>query len=126
MTEFSIYRKSTLGIALAETLDEFYAQGVINKDFATRIQQHFDKVINERLANSSASKINPLKAHLHTYRFCDNVWTFVLQRMKCTIEGAPLNIDGPVKIVACDGKFSQPGAAATATATATAASDDHE
>jgi len=45
------------------------------------------------------------KGHLHTYRFCDNVWTFILDNptFRTDNSGEIINSD-KVKIVACDGK----------------------
>ena len=48
------------------------------------------------------------KGNLHTYRFCDNVWTFILEdaEFKFTGPGKTEYIEKcpRVKIVACDGK----------------------
>lgn len=46
----------------------------------------------------------PPQGHLHTYRFCDNVWTFILQDATFKNEDNPENV-GRVKIVACDSKL---------------------
>ncbi|KAL6505363.1 hypothetical protein OROGR_025180 [Orobanche gracilis] len=42
--------------------------------------------------------------HLHTYRFCDNVWTFILQRVQLKSEEGQEMVES-VKIVACDSKL---------------------
>jgi transcription initiation factor TFIIA small subunit len=48
-------------------------------------------------------------AHLHTYRFCDNVWTFILENVKfktANYSGIVEEIHADkVKIVACDSKI---------------------
>ena len=44
-----------------------------------------------------------LQGHLNTYRFCDNVWTFVLERVEFKEVGEVVKAD-KVKVVACDGK----------------------
>ncbi|WJX75035.1 hypothetical protein P8452_58611 [Trifolium repens] len=49
------------------------------------------------------SKVS-IKGHLHTYRFCDNVWTFILQDALFKNEDSQENV-GRVKIVACDSKL---------------------
>lgn len=51
--------------------------------------------------------------HLKTYRFCDNVWTFVLKDVEFREVQELVKVD-KVKIVACDGK------------SATAAKDDRD
>ena len=45
-----------------------------------------------------------LQGHLHTYRFCDNVWTFILQRASFKSEDSEEKVER-VKIVACDSKL---------------------
>ena len=45
-----------------------------------------------------------VQGHLHTYRFCDNVWTFILQDALFKNEETQENV-GRVKIVACDSKL---------------------
>lgn len=41
--------------------------------------------------------------HLNTYRFCDNVWTFVLNQVEFKEVSELVTVD-KLKIVACDGK----------------------
>jgi hypothetical protein len=43
------------------------------------------------------------KGDLNTYRFCDNVWTFVLKNADFTDNMEKVKVD-KVKIVACDGR----------------------
>jgi len=43
------------------------------------------------------------QGHLNTYRFCDNVWTFVLNDVEFKESQEVVNVT-KVKIVACDGK----------------------
>lgn len=47
---------------------------------------------------------NVKQGHLHTYRFCDNVWTFILQDALFKYDEHQENV-GRVKIVACDSKL---------------------
>ena len=44
------------------------------------------------------------QGHLHTYRFCDNVWTFILENASFKTDNDVLAVDR-VKIVACDAKI---------------------
>ena len=52
----------------------------------------------------------PTQGNLDTYRFCDNVWTFILDDVTFSITGQGGFKDTVVvdklKIVACDGKAS--------------------
>lgn len=50
----------------------------------------------------SGNDISYLQGHLNTYRFCDNVWTFVLN----DVEFKNGDIADKVKVVAVDGKSS--------------------
>ena len=43
------------------------------------------------------------QGHLNTYRFCDNVWTFVLDNAEFKDQSEVTTVE-KVKIVACDGK----------------------
>ena len=47
--------------------------------------------------------LNYFKGHLNTYRFCDNVWTFVLENVQFRELGETVKVE-KVKVVACDGK----------------------
>lgn len=40
---------------------------------------------------------------MNTYRFCDNVWTFVLENVTFRELGEVVKVD-KVKVVACDGR----------------------
>ena len=48
-----------------------------------------------------------LKGSLNTYRFCDNVWTFVLNDVEFREATEFIKLD-KVKIVACNGKNTAP------------------
>lgn len=56
----------------------------------------------EALANKVKNKAS-FKGHLHTYRYCDNVWTFILEDAVFRTDTDTVQVDR-VKIVACDGK----------------------
>ena len=51
----------------------------------------------------SRSSRHTQAGHLKTYRFCDNVWTFVLKDVEFRELSDVMKVD-KVKIVACDGK----------------------
>jgi hypothetical protein len=44
------------------------------------------------------------QGHLHTYRFCDNVWTFILENASIKTDNEVIAVDR-VKIVSCDAKI---------------------
>ncbi|KAI6217679.1 Transcription initiation factor IIA subunit 2 [Aphelenchoides fujianensis] len=99
----SIYRYTTLGIALDETLREFVADGAISELLARRILIRFDKsmgrVLNKRTNNLILFKADKLR----TYRFVDSVWTLVFEGVE--LRGVWPAVEQPIgrlKIVACD------------------------
>ncbi|XP_022728062.1 transcription initiation factor IIA subunit 2 [Durio zibethinus] len=103
MATFELYRRSTIGMCLTETLDEMVSTGTLSPEFAIQVLVQFDKSMTEALESQVKSKVN-ISGHLHTYRFCDNVWTFILQNAVFKNENSQENI-GRVKIVACDSKL---------------------
>ncbi|KAL2505910.1 Transcription initiation factor IIA subunit 2 [Abeliophyllum distichum] len=103
MATFELYRRSTIGMCLTETLDEMVSSGVLSPELAIQVLVQFDKSMTEALEIQVKSKVS-IKGHLHTYRFCDNVWTFILQDAQLKSEDFQENV-GHVKIVACDSKL---------------------
>lgn len=63
----------------------------------------FDKSINSALSTRVKVKVNFKAEKLNTYRFCDNVWTFMLNDVEFRDSGDLEKVDR-VKIVACDAK----------------------
>ncbi|KZC07516.1 PREDICTED: transcription initiation factor IIA subunit 2 [Dufourea novaeangliae] len=100
---YQLYRNTTLGNTLQESLDELIQYGQITPQLAIKVLLQFDKAINQALATRVKSRLS-FKAHkLNTYRFCDNVWTFMLNDVEFR-EVQEVAIVDKVKIVACDGK----------------------
>ncbi|GER36373.1 transcription initiation factor IIA subunit 2 [Striga asiatica] len=100
MATFELYRRSTIGMCLTETLDQMVSSGVLTPELAIQVLIQFDKSMTEALESEVKSKVS-IKGHLHTYRFCDNVWTFILQNVQLKSEEGQETVDA-VKIVACD------------------------
>nr|TKS14895.1 Transcription initiation factor IIA subunit 2 [Populus alba] len=103
MATFELYRRSTIGMCLTETLDDMVQNGTLSPELAFQVLVQFDKSMTEALETKVKSKVT-IKGHLHTYRFCDNVWTFILQDAMFKNEDAQETV-GRVKIVACDSKL---------------------
>ncbi len=101
------YRNTTLGISLQDALDEQIATQQITPELATKVIKQFDRSISSTLSQKAKTKYT-FKGTLRVYRYCDNVWT-------CVIDGAefrePHGHDviqsKKVKIVACDGTSSK-------------------
>ncbi|OMO50819.1 Transcription initiation factor IIA, gamma subunit [Corchorus capsularis] len=103
MATFELYRRSTIGMCLTETLDEMVSNGTLSPELAIQVLVQFDKSMTEALESQVKSKVS-IKGHLHTYRFCDNVWTFILQDALFKNEDTQETVNR-VKIVACDSKL---------------------
>ncbi|KAG6406651.1 transcription initiation factor IIA subunit 2 [Salvia hispanica] len=103
MATFELYRRSTIGMCLTETLDQMVSSGVLSPELAIQVLIQFDKSMTDALENEVKNKVS-IKGHLHTYRFCDNVWTFIVQNAQIKSEEGQETV-GSVKIVACDSKL---------------------
>ena len=106
MQYYELYRRSTLGMTLTDALDEMVTNGELTPSIAMKVLTQFDKSMNEALG--SVKTKTTFKGNLDTYRFCDNVWTFILDDVTFTVTGPggfkdAAHVD-KLKIVACDGK----------------------
>jgi len=127
MAYYELYRRSTLGMTLTDSLDEMVTNGKLTPTIAMKVLAQFDKVrsscsdssilvtlfavlplkcMNEALKNVKTK--TTFKGDLYSYRFCDNVWTFVLNNVTIDSVGSGGHKESiivkSVKIVACDGK----------------------
>ncbi|CAL8115904.1 unnamed protein product [Orchesella dallaii] len=100
---YQLYRNTTLGHTLQESLDELIQYNQIPTPLAAKVLLQFDKSMNNALANRVKSRLTFKAGKLHTYRFCDNVWTFLLNDVEFREVQDVAKVD-KVKIVACDGK----------------------
>ncbi|XP_044744494.1 transcription initiation factor IIA subunit 2 [Coccinella septempunctata] len=100
---YQLYRNTTLGHTLQESLDELIQYGQITPQLASKVVLQFDKSINQTLATKVKSRLTFKAGKLNTYRFCDNVWTFMLNDVEFREVQEVTKIE-KVKIVACDGK----------------------
>ncbi|XP_076309572.1 transcription initiation factor IIA subunit 2-like isoform X1 [Tachypleus tridentatus] len=105
---YQLYRNTTLGHTLQESLDELIQCGQITPNLALKVLLQFDKAINNALANRVKTRLTFKAGHLKTYRFCDNVWTFVLEDVEFREVQELVRVE-KVKIVACDGKAHSDG-----------------
>lgn len=102
---YQLYRNTTLGTTLQDSLDELLQTQQISPSLKSKVLEEFDRAINNALATRVRNRIN-FKGQLNTYRFCDNVWTFVIEEAEFreVIESIKVK---KVKVVACDGKGNQ-------------------
>ena len=96
---YQLYRNTTLGNSLQESLDELIESQQITPQLALQVLR---QAINAALAQRVRNRVN-FSGSLNTYRFCDNVWTFVLNDVEFREVTKLIKVD-KVKIVACDGK----------------------
>lgn len=100
---YQLYRNTTLGHTLQEALDELMQLQLLSPNLALRVLLQFDKSINTALSTRVKTKVNFKAEKLNTYRFCDNVWTFMLNDVEFREVSEIEKVDR-VKIVACDAK----------------------
>lgn len=103
MMSYQLYRNTTLGHTLQESLDELIQYGQITPTLALKVLLQFDKAINNALATRVKTRLAFKAGKLNTYRFCDNVWTFMLTDVEFREVQEIAKVE-KIKIVACDGK----------------------
>ncbi|KAI8060435.1 transcription initiation factor IIA, gamma subunit-domain-containing protein [Gongronella butleri] len=99
---YELYRRSSIGMALTDSLDELIQNGHLTPQLAMRVLNAFDKSIAEGLSQLVRNRTT-IKGHLDTYRFCDDVWTFIVENPSFRFDSEMVNAD-KVKIVACNAK----------------------
>jgi len=100
---YQLYRETTLGQTLQDSLDELISAGKLNNNLAARVLREFDKAISVSLEQKVRNRVTIKCNRLRTYRFCDNVWTLLLKDAEFREVQELIRVD-LVKIVACDGK----------------------
>jgi len=106
---YELYRRSSIGAALVEALDNFIAERQIEPQLAIKMLEHFDRVVAEVLNEKVKSRLS-FKGHLDTYRFCDDVWTFIVKDITFKLENPAQQLKSEkIKIVAMNSK--KPGEA---------------
>ncbi|RMD42713.1 hypothetical protein DV735_g2433, partial [Chaetothyriales sp. CBS 134920] len=92
---YELYRNSSIGESLVDTIDDLIHDGRIEPQLALRVLANFDRVVSETLAENG---------HLETYRFCDDVWTFLVKDVKFKSDADKEFHADKVKIVSCNSK----------------------
>ncbi|KAH3899869.1 related to Transcription initiation factor IIA subunit 2 [Saccharomycodes ludwigii] len=90
-TYYELYRRSTVGATLVDALDHLISEGRIEASLAMVCLEVFDRVVAEVLKEKTNSKMT-IKGHLHTYRFCDDVWTFIIKNCNLKLEHIEENL----------------------------------
>ncbi|KAG5439277.1 hypothetical protein PCANB_001576 [Pneumocystis canis] len=100
---YELYRRSSIGISLTDALDDLIREEQIPPQLAMKILLNFDKSITDNLTEKVKSRMT-FRGHLDTYRFCDEVWTFIVKNPSFRLENDTMVAD-KIKIVACNSKF---------------------
>ncbi|KAF2672263.1 transcription initiation factor IIA, gamma subunit [Microthyrium microscopicum] len=105
---YELYRRSSIGNSLVDALDAFIADRRIEPQIAIKMLEHFDRVVAEVLSDKVKSRLS-FKGHLDTYRFCDDVWTFIVKDITFKLDNQSPLTSEKIKIVAMNSK--KPGEA---------------
>lgn len=99
---YELYRESTIGVKLTDSLDALIQSQAITPSLAMKVLQQFDKSISELLSKTLKNKAS-IKGYLSMYRSVDTVWTFLIENAVFKIDNEQIEVDR-CKIVACDGR----------------------
>ncbi|KAI5847448.1 transcription initiation factor-like protein IIA gamma chain [Tricharina praecox] len=104
---YELYRRSSIGMALTDALDDLISEGRIAPQLAMKILTNFDRHVTDVLADKVKANLT-FKGSLDTYRFCDEVWTFLIKNVtfKFQQQGGttPSVTTDKIKIVSCNSK----------------------
>jgi len=100
---YELYRRSSIGSALTDALDNFITDGRMEPQVALKVLATFDRVVAEVLAEKVKARLS-FKGHLDTYRFCDEVWTFIIKDINFKLDNASNVHSDKIKIVAMNAK----------------------
>ncbi|KAF3156799.1 Transcription initiation factor IIA small chain (TFIIA 13.5 kDa subunit) [Orbilia oligospora] len=122
-TYYELYRRSSIGVALTDALDDLISDGRIAPQLAMKILSNFDRSVTDILAQQVTAKLSfkvqpcsPVapqallmstdnhQGHLDTYRFCDEVWTFLIKDVTFKLDNSQTIQSERVKIVSCNSK----------------------
>ncbi|KAI5861932.1 transcription initiation factor IIA gamma chain [Durotheca rogersii] len=101
---YELYRRSSVGAALTDTLDDLITDHQIDPQLAMKVLANFDRAITEVLQEKVKARLS-FKGSLDTYRFCDEVWTFQLKNVIFKMDNNSQAVSADkVKIVSCTAK----------------------
>ncbi|KAB2579424.1 putative transcription initiation factor iia gamma chain [Diplodia seriata] len=103
---YEIYRKTSIGLTLMDTLDELISTRRMEPQLAIKIMQNFDKALADVISEKVKARMS-FKGHLDTYRFCDDVWTFIIKDITFKMDNSQSLTADKIKIVS--NNSSRPG-----------------
>jgi len=86
-----------------DTLDDMVNEQRIEPQLAMKVVGRFDRAVAEVLVEKVKARLQ-FKGHLDTYRFCDEVWTFLIKDVNFKLDGGQSIQSERVKIVSCNAK----------------------
>ncbi|VDD78186.1 unnamed protein product [Mesocestoides corti] len=87
-----MYRGTTLGNTLQESLEEMLDHNLLKPQTAGKIMKKFDQCICTALSTQVKARLN-LQGYLNAYRNCDNVWTLVLNNVEIKDGSSTMHVD---------------------------------
>ncbi|KAI9728029.1 MAG: Transcription initiation factor IIA small chain (TFIIA 13.5 kDa subunit) [Cirrosporium novae-zelandiae] len=105
---YEIYRGSSIGLTLTDALDALINEGRIEPQLALKIMGNYDRAVADVLADKVKARLT-FKGHLDTYRFCDDVWTFLIKDITFKLDNQQNLPADKIKIICCSSK--KPGEA---------------
>lgn len=99
MSQLTIYRETTIGAALKESLKELENQ--IGDELVSKVLESFDAIICEKFKDINSNNKCKLQGKCISYNNCDDVWLFLLDN--CSIKGDDIDESASnCRIVATD------------------------
>ncbi|EJT78652.1 transcription initiation factor IIA gamma chain [Gaeumannomyces tritici R3-111a-1] len=103
-TFYELYRRSSIGTALTDALDDLIQENRMDPQLAMKIVANFDRAIAETLNEKVKSRLT-FRGSLDTYRFCDDVWTFLIKNVSFKMDNGGQTVTADkIKIVSCNAK----------------------
>jgi len=100
-TSYRHYQRSTLGECFRKAIASLETEELISAVQSDKCMLQFDRAINEALGRQPERKMQ-FSGKLHTYRNCDSVWEFVLERATVNVtDKDKIEVDG-LQITACE------------------------
>ncbi|KAK4448069.1 transcription initiation factor IIA, gamma subunit-domain-containing protein [Podospora aff. communis PSN243] len=101
---YDLYRHGSLGVSLTDALDDLISEERIDPQLAIKVLNQFDRIVAESLQEKVKARLT-FKGSLDTYRFCDEVWTFLIKNVTFKMDNGSSTIQADkVKIVSCSAK----------------------
>lgn len=104
VAQYELYRRSTIGMTLTDALDDLIQSQLLTPQLAVKVLIQFDQSMAEALNQKLRTRAS-IKGKLNVYRFCDDVWTFQVNRCMMKVDDETVNVNR-LKIVACNARKS--------------------